>query len=102
MGHKHQTTDASRIKRLLELETEGFTMEELAEQFGVTKGAIKSWLATDVAPFWTRCACEALERRLSSRKTQVVLCEFPRKDVEWLVILIKTMGGRIYTSFTSE
>ena len=100
MGHKHQAINALRIKRLLE--NEEITLELLAAAFGVTRESVNKWLRADAAPLWTELACEAIEKRLGLRQTQVILCEFPRKHTEMLVKFVKALGGRINTSFTTE
>jgi len=97
MGHKHQTTDASRVKRLLD---DGVLLKELAKEFGVTKESINNWLRSNAAPFWTRCACEALERRRGKRKTVLVLCEIPNGHLEPLIVFIKAMGGDLHKTLS--
>ncbi len=92
MGHKHQTTDAARVKRLLD---DGVTVEELAKEFGITKEGIQNWLRKNEAPYWTRCACEALERRRGKQRTRLILCQIPSAHLESLIVFVKALGGAL-------
>ena len=90
MGHKHQITDATRVKRLVD---DGVPVLTLAKEFGVTKESIHNWIRNNSAPYWTRCACEALERRRGGNKKRIVVCEVDQKFVDTLAVIVKAHGG---------
>ena len=92
MGHKHQTTDATRIKRLVD---GGVSMEQLAKEFGVTKAVVNKWVKTDVAPYWTRLACEALERRSGKYVKILFVTTVPKENYQACEAVIKAMDGKI-------
>ena len=92
MGHRHQTTDATRIQRLVD---EGVPATTLAEAFGVSKEAINSWLKSNVAPYWTKLACEALERRRGKSGKTLLVCTLPSKNFPVAEGVIKSLAGEI-------
>lgn len=93
MGHKHQTTDASRLKRLVD---DGISTEALAKEFGVGKETVDAWLKSNIAPYWTRCACEALERRRGRSNRKIILCEVSNKVAEIILAIVKADDGDTY------
>ena len=93
MGHKHQTTDASRVKRLLD---DGVTVKGLAEAFGVSSGAIGDWIKKDSPPYWTRCACEAIERRRGKYNRKIIVCEVNNAAADIITAIVKGAGGDLH------
>ena len=90
MGHKHQITNAFHLRRLTD---DGVLTQALAKEFGVGKEAVDGWLRSDIAPYWTRCACEALERRRGKSNRKIILCEVSNSTAEIILAIIKADGG---------
>ncbi len=93
MGHKHQTTSTSHIKRLVD---DGVSTQAIAKEFGVGKETVDSWLKSNVAPYWTRCACEALERRRGKSNRKIILCEVSNKAAEIIIAIVKADEGNVH------
>ena len=93
MGHKHQTTDAKRIKDLLDT---GCTVRDLAKAFGVSEGAITGWIKNDTPPFWTRIACEAIERRRGKYNRKIIVCEVNNATAEIIMAIVRASEGDLH------
>ncbi len=93
MAHKYQTTDATRIKRLI---ADGVATKTLAKEFGVTEKSISNWVKNDVAPYWTRCACEALERRRGRNSKSFVFCEVEARHLDFVLAVVGAGGGKAH------
>lgn len=93
MGNHHQITDATAVKRIV---TSGVTVKELAKEFGISTGTISGWIKVDAAPYWTRCAVEALERRRGKSSKVFLLVELPIKNDQAVAAVVKAMGGEVH------
>lgn len=93
MGHKHQTTDAIRIQRLVD---DGEKTSTLAKEFGVSKESINGWLKSNSAPCWTKLACEALERRRGKSGKTFVFCTIPGKHVSAFAAIVRSLDGEAH------
>ncbi len=95
MGNKHQTTDATAVTRII---ASGVTVKELSKEFGVSAGTIRGWVKAGSAPYWTRCAVEALERRRGRASKVFLLVELPTRNDQAVASVIKAMGGEVHLS----
>ena len=93
MGYKHQTTDAKRIKDLLE---SGCNVDDLAKAFGVSKAAITGWIKSDIAPLWTRIAVEAIERRRGKYNRKIIICEVNNATADIIMAIVKAAEGDLH------
>lgn len=89
---RQQTTNTAHLEKLI---NDGMALNELADEFGVSKSSISKWLKADSAPFWTRIACETLEHRKGKDGRQLILCTVPTHTASVVTTIVKSLSGEV-------